>query len=56
LNYPGTAVLFRRIEDGFSLEVRPWDSPEAVAWRADSEAADHVYRVGNVSTRVCGLL
>jgi HKD family nuclease len=56
LRYPDTAILFRRLEDGFSLEVRPWDSPEALAWRGESEAAGHVYRVGNVSTRVCGLL
>ena len=56
LRYPGTAILFRRIEGGFNLEVRPWDSDDALAWRAESEASGHIYRLGNVSTRVCGLL
>lgn len=56
LRYPGTAILFRRLEDGFALEVRPWDSPEAHAWRDESEAAGHVFRLGQNSTRICGLL
>jgi HKD family nuclease len=56
LRYPGTAILFRRIEGGFNLEVRPWDSPEAEAWRDESEAAGHIFRLGQNSNRVCGLL
>jgi HKD family nuclease len=56
LRYEGTAILFRRLEDGFNLEVRPWDSDEARAWREESEAAQHVFRLGQNSTRLCGLL
>jgi HKD family nuclease len=56
LSYPGAAILFRRIDDGFRLEVEPWESPGAVAWRSESEAACRAYRLGQASNRVCGLL
>ncbi len=56
LRYRETAILFRRIEGGFNLEVRPWASPEAETWRDESEAAGHIYRLGQSSNRVCGLL
>lgn len=56
LRYPGTAILFRRIEEGFALEVRRWASAEALAWRTESEAAGHMFRLGHNSDRRCGLL
>jgi hypothetical protein len=54
--YQGTAILFRRREGDFEVTVVPWDSPEAVAWREESAANGHLYRLGHNSARVCGLL
>lgn len=56
LEYPQTAILFRRVEDGFTVEVRPWDSDDAKAWRNESEAASNIFRLGEKTARICGLL
>src|SRR5581483_12265909 len=36
VRYPGTAIIFRRLEDGFVVQVRPWGSEDAAAWRHES--------------------
>jgi HKD family nuclease len=56
VRYPGTAIIFRRVDDGFAVQVRPWDSTDAEAWRQESAAAGTMYRLGQASNRMCGLL
>jgi HKD family nuclease len=53
--YKGTAVLFRRLDDGFQLSVAPWDSDLAASWRAASREQKQEYRLGRNSPRTCGL-
>lgn len=55
LNYPGTAILFRRRPDGFDLSVMAWNDPAAVSWRRASIQAGRVFRLGDKSNRICGL-
>jgi HKD family nuclease len=54
-DYENTAVLFRRHATGYEIEVAPWDSDLAQAWRNASAAISRFYRVGHTSKRVCGL-
>ncbi len=54
--YGNTAILFRREEAGFEVVVVPWESTEAAAWRGESAAQGHIYRLGHNTTRLCGLL
>jgi hypothetical protein len=54
-DYQNTAVLFRRHERGFELNVLPWNDDGAVAWRAASDALNKVFRLGRVGQRICGL-
>lgn len=54
-DYQNTAVLFRRHDRGFELDVLPWNDDGAVAWRAASEALDRVFRLGKGGRRICGL-
>jgi hypothetical protein len=53
--YQNTAVLFRRHERGFELNVLPWNDDGAVAWRAASDALNRVFRLGRRGQRICGL-
>jgi hypothetical protein len=53
--YPGTAVLFRRRVDGFELLVSPWNSSVALSWRNASALLGVAYRIGQRTTRICGL-
>jgi HKD family nuclease len=55
LSYPGTAVLFRRTDDGFFLQVSDWDSEVAKSWRNASAELDRTYRLGTGTNRLCGL-
>jgi hypothetical protein len=54
-DYRNTAVLFRRHEGGFEINVLPWDDDGAVAWRAASDALRTVFRLGERGQRICGL-
>jgi len=54
-DYQNTAVLFRRHEGGFELNVVPWNDDGAVAWRAASDALNKVFRLGKVGQRICRL-
>jgi hypothetical protein len=54
-DYRNTAVLFRRHEGGFEINVLPWDDDGAVAWRAASDALKTVFRLGERGQRICGL-
>lgn len=53
--YRGTAVLFKRVANGYQLAVADWDSDVAASWRAASRAIGHEYRLGKGSPRTCGL-
>ncbi|MDX6714336.1 MAG: hypothetical protein QOH30_894 [Baekduia sp.] len=53
--YRGAAILFRRKDTRFQLQVAPWDSETALSWRAASAAQSRTYRVGRRSSRICGL-
>jgi PLD-like domain len=53
--YEGAAVLFRRMVDGFEIEVAEWTSPLAIAWRYASGRLDSTYRLGHATARTCGL-
>lgn len=55
LEYRGSAILFARRATGFELFVVPWDDPAAVSWREASAGARRIYKLGQNSTRVCGL-
>lgn len=55
LEYRGSAILFARRARGFELFVVPWDDPAAVSWREASAAAGRLYKLGQNSTRTCGL-
>jgi HKD family nuclease len=54
-DYENTAVLFRRHPGGYEIEVAPWVSDLAQAWRNASVTITQLYRVGNTSKRICGL-
>ncbi|MGH8542740.1 MAG: phospholipase D family protein [Gammaproteobacteria bacterium] len=54
-DYRNTAVLFRRHEGGFEINVLPWEDDGAVAWRAASDALNTVFRLGEKGARICGL-
>ncbi|MEO5803185.1 MAG: phospholipase D family protein [Verrucomicrobiota bacterium] len=54
-DYRHTAILFRRHEEGFEINVLPWDDDAAIAWRAASEALGIVFRLGKIGARICGL-
>lgn len=53
--YRGSAILFARHAAGFELFVVPWDDPTAVSWRGASASAGRIYKLGQNSTRICGL-
>lgn len=55
--YRNTAVLFTRNSSGtFRLRVAPWESPEAISWKAASDSLHLTYRLGSHATsRQCGL-
>lgn len=54
-NYPYTAIMFRRHDDGFELQTAAWDDDEAGAWRSASETLGAVFRLGERGERICGL-
>ncbi|MCI0536234.1 MAG: phospholipase D family protein [Verrucomicrobiales bacterium] len=54
-DYQDTAVLFRRHEGGYEINVLPWDDDGAAAWRAASDALNTVFRLGGKGERICGL-
>lgn len=54
-SYAGTAVLFRRRGTRFAVEVAPWGSAKAIAWRNASTQAGLLFRLGETSRRYCGL-
>ena len=54
-DYRDTAVLFRRHDSGFEINVLPWDDDGAVAWRAASDTLKSVFRLGGHGQRICGL-
>lgn len=54
-DYQGSAVLFRRQQGGFEINVFPWGDDAAVAWRAASDAINMVFRLGERGPRICGL-
>lgn len=54
-DYRNTAVLFRRHEGGFEINVLPWDDGGAVAWRGASDALKTIFRLGGRGDRLCGL-
>lgn len=54
--YRDTAVMFRRTEGGFALEVAPWKSELAASWRAASRVAGTLYRLGSRTSRICGFV
>lgn len=54
-DYSNTAVLFRRHQEGFEINVFPWDDDVAIAWRAASDAVGTVLRLGERGKRLCGL-
>jgi HKD family nuclease len=56
VRYPDTAILFRRVDTGFVVQVRQWDSADAESWRRESAAAGTMFRLGQASNRICGLL
>jgi HKD family nuclease len=53
--YRDAAILFRRKGTRFQLQVAPWGSGTATAWRAASAAQGRTYRLGRRSSRTCGL-
>jgi hypothetical protein len=56
-DYAGSALLFRRLTNGsFEFIVAAWDSDLARSWRNASQAAGLVYRVGQNSPRLTGLI
>lgn len=54
-DFRNTAVLFRRHEGGYEINVLPWNDDGAVAWRAASDALKTVFRLGGRGQRICGL-
>lgn len=55
-SYSETAILFKRVADGYQLAVADWDGDVAASWRAASRAIGHEYRIGKGSPlRTCGL-
>jgi hypothetical protein len=56
-DYTGSALLFRRLPAGrFEFIVAPWESDLARSWRSASQAAVQIYRVGQNSPRLTGLI
>ncbi len=53
--YQNTAVLFRKHNKGYEINVLPWDDDGAIAWRAASETLNTIYRLGERGDRICGL-
>lgn len=55
--YANTALLFRRLSSGsFEFLVSPWDGDLARSWRIASQEAGLLFRVGQSSARVAGLI
>jgi HKD family nuclease len=54
--YDHSAVCFVRKGDGFEFLVARWDSDLARSWRGGSTVTGHVYKLGENSPRICGLL
>ena len=54
--YANAAILFRRHVRGFELVVAPWNHGRAIAWRQASANSARVYRLGGLSSRVCGFV
>jgi HKD family nuclease len=55
MGYELSAVLFRRLRPGvFQLQVAPWISSLAAAWRQESDAQGQTYLLGR-GDRLCGL-
>jgi hypothetical protein len=54
--YTRTAILFRRLDSGFEVEVAPWDGDVAIAWRNASTEGGTLFRVGRTAAtrRICG--
>ncbi|MBZ5763055.1 phospholipase D-like domain-containing protein [Rhizobium sp. VS19-DR104.2] len=57
-NYAGTAVMFRRLQDGsFELIITEWDSDLARSWRNASMQRNTLFRLGSIATnRLVGLI
>jgi hypothetical protein len=53
--YEGAAVLFRRIPNGFEIEVADWSNPLAISWRYASGELGTTFRIGQATSRTCGL-
>lgn len=53
-DYPNTAILFRRRNSGYEIEVRAWSDDSAKAWRVASEELKTIFRLGEKGKRVCG--
>ena len=56
LEYPWTYILFRRVVDGFTVTVGQAGGHQARAWENEASASGHLYRLGAVSDRRCGLI
>jgi NgoFVII-like restriction endonuclease len=54
-DYRHTAILFSRRGRRFEIEVAPWDSTLAKSWRNASAARGRLYKLGELSNRVCGV-
>lgn len=54
-DYKEMAVLFRRAGAQFEVDVAPWTSAKAIAWRNASATAGLVFRLGGKGRRLCGL-
>lgn len=55
MNYRESVILFRRSNTTFMLEVAPENDALAVAWRNPSAIVDKVFRIGQGTSRMCGL-
>ncbi len=53
-DYPNTAILFRRHQDGYELDVQAWDDETALAWRTASDSLNSLFRLGERGSRICG--
>lgn len=55
-DYAQSAVSFLRRPNGFEFSVALWDSDLARSWRAASTESGHLYKLGENSPRLCGLI
>ena len=54
--YAETAILFRRIQNGYEISVTPWTGDQANAWVNASIGRGSIYSVGRGrNSRICGL-